>query len=46
MNSIDKSWRELEILPRDRRIWNVIVTGLCPHGAKGKRKRKYLSISP
>jgi hypothetical protein len=32
MSNIGKSWRELETLAKDRRAWNVIVTGLCPHG--------------
>jgi hypothetical protein len=31
-SNIGKSWRELEILAKVRRTWNVIVTGLCPHG--------------
>jgi hypothetical protein len=26
-----KSSRELVILVKNRRTWNVIVTGLCPH---------------
>jgi hypothetical protein len=30
-SNIGKSWRELEILEKDRRTWNVIVTSLCPH---------------
>jgi hypothetical protein len=32
-SNIGKSWRELEILAKVRRTWNVIVTGLCPHGS-------------
>jgi hypothetical protein len=32
-SNIDKSWRELEILARDRRTCNVIVTDLCPQGS-------------
>jgi hypothetical protein len=31
--NIGKSWRELEILAKDRKTLNVIVTGLCPHGS-------------
>jgi hypothetical protein len=30
-SNIGKSWRELEILPKDRKTRNVIVTGLCLH---------------
>jgi hypothetical protein len=40
--NIGKSWRELEILTNDRRTWNVIVTGLCPHGAE---KEEYLCVA-
>jgi hypothetical protein len=32
-SNIGTSWRELEILAKDRRTSNVIVTGLCPHGS-------------
>jgi hypothetical protein len=31
--NIGKSWRELEIFAKDRRTWNVIVTGPCPYGS-------------
>jgi hypothetical protein len=40
-SNVGKSWRELEILAKDRRTWIVIVTDLCPMGAKGKRRRRF-----
>jgi hypothetical protein len=36
-SNIGKSWRELEILVKDRRTRNVIMTGLCPHGQQKKK---------
>jgi hypothetical protein len=32
-SNFGKSLKELEILAKDRRTWNVIVTGVCPHGS-------------
>jgi hypothetical protein len=37
-SDIGKSWRELEILSKDRRTWNVIVMAYFPMGAKGSRR--------
>jgi hypothetical protein len=42
--NIDKNWRELEILARNRRTWNAIVTGLAPMGTKSKRRREEMFI--